>query len=77
MKDKRNEGKTQRQRKGGQKTVDQDQRFDSRQRNKDGMMERKMGKDIKSKRKCREGFLKRKKIIIEYTNVKKIQYYKH
>lgn len=51
MKDKRNEGRTQRQRKGGQKTVDEDQRFDSRQRNKDGMMERKMGKDIKSKRK--------------------------
>lgn len=51
MKDKRNEGKTQRQRKGGQKTVDEDQQFDSRQRNKDGMMERKMGKDIKSKRK--------------------------
>lgn len=32
------------------KSVDEDQRFDSRQRNKDGMMERKKGKDIKSKR---------------------------
>lgn len=50
VKDKRNEGKTQRQRKGVKK-LDEDEQFDSRQRNKDGMMERKMGKDIKSKRK--------------------------
>lgn len=40
--------KTQRQRKGGQKTVDEDQQFDSGQRNKDGMI---LNIDIKSKRK--------------------------